>query len=129
MNTRIFRRIVPWLRGGMILAPASPRAGTAEPQAVAQFHRNVEPLLQQYCYQCHGDGMNKGGVAFDGLKSSGEILNHDLWSKVLANVRSGLMPPEKEAKPTAAEQRTLEEWVKYQAFGIDPKNPDPGRSA
>ena len=51
----------------------------------------------------------------------------ELWFRVLKNVRSGLMPPAKKARPTAGEQRLLTDWIKYGAFGIDPNHPDPGR--
>src|ERR1051325_299177 len=91
--------------------------------AVAQFRKQVQPILSEYCYDCHGDGAKKGNVAFDELKSSEALLNHDLWLKVLKNVRAGLMPPEKKAKPSADERARLEKWIKYVAFGIDPKNP------
>ena len=37
------------------------------------------------------------------------------------------MPPARKPRPTAAEQQVLERWIKYGAFGLDPKNPDPGR--
>src|SRR5262249_16477686 len=30
-------------------------------------------------------------------------------------------------RPTAEEMAQLEHWIKYQAFAIDPANPDPGR--
>ncbi len=94
---------------------------------VAQFHQKVEPLLEKYCYQCHGDGASKGQVAFDTLTSDQQVLNPALWSKVLNNLRSGLMPPQKKPRPTAAEEKQLEDWIKFQAFAIDPRNPDPGR--
>jgi len=94
---------------------------------VTSFQRDVQPILKEYCYDCHGDGAKKGNVAFDELSSEQELLNHDLWLKVLRNVRAGLMPPEKKPKPSTAERATLEKWIKYSAFGIDPQNPDPGR--
>ncbi len=37
------------------------------------------------------------------------------------------MPPAGKPRPTDQERRLLEEWIKYGALGIDPKNPDPGR--
>jgi hypothetical protein len=107
-------------------AVASERAAATDPPAVAQFHHQVQPLLEHYCYQCHGDGMTNGSVALDDLQSDAEILDRTLWSKVLVNVRSGLMPPRKETQPTTAEVKTLADWIKYGAFAIDPKNPDPG---
>jgi hypothetical protein len=88
----------------------------------------VQPILQSYCYDCHGDGMDKGQVAFDAFKSDEELVNHhDLWSRVLKNVRAGIMPPAKKRRPTAQEIETLANWIKFEAFGLDPANPDPGR--
>ena len=51
----------------------------------------------------------------------------DLWNNVLKNVRAGLMPPADKPRPTAAELKTLETWIKRDAFRIDPASPDPGR--
>ena len=53
--------------------------------------------------------------------------DHELWLKVLRNVRAGIMPPAKKTRPSAEELDRLAAWIKYDAFGIDPKNPDPGR--
>jgi hypothetical protein len=110
----------------MIFAWEGPRAGAAEP-AAAQFHQDIQPILREYCYQCHGDGMSKGNVAFDELNSDSEILNQDLWSKALGKLRAGLMPPQGEKRPGPAELQRVEDWIKYGAFGIDRLNPDPGR--
>jgi len=30
------------------------------------------------------------------------------------------MPPAKKPRPSAADVRQLEDWIKYQAFGLDP---------
>ncbi len=99
----------------------------AETPAVTQFRREVEPVLKEYCSDCHADGESKGGVAFDVFKTDAALLHPDLWFNVLKNTRAGLMPPSKKPRPSVAEQQTLERWIKYAAFGIDPKNPDPGR--
>jgi len=103
-----------------------PAAAASLPVA-AEFRKDIQPLLQEYCYDCHGDGAKKGNVAFDELNSE-ELAQHpDLWLKVLKNVRAGLMPPQNKARPSLGEQLKLEHWIKYSAFGIDPVNPDPGR--
>ena len=102
--------------------------GAAEADAVAQFKKDVQPLLANYCYDCHGDGEKKGQVAFDGFASDDALVdNKDLWLKVLKNVRGGIMPPARKSQPTAEEKQALEKWIKYKAFGIDPQHPDPGR--
>jgi hypothetical protein len=118
-----------WLRptGLLALALSCPCAwGAASP--MTRFHETVEPILKEYCYDCHGDGMNKGKVAFDEFKSDDELLaRRDLWFAVLKNVRAGLMPPEKKPRPSAEQTRALADWIKRDAFGLDPQNPDPGR--
>src|SRR4051794_11618863 len=95
--------------------------------AGAQFGKDIQPILKEFCYDCHGDGAKKGNAAFDELKSDDALLNHELWLKVLKNTRAGLMPPEKKPRPSVEERAKLEQWIKYSALGIDPKNPDPGR--
>ena len=71
--------------------------------------------------------MSNGGVAFDELQSNEQVFDRELWSKVLKNLRARIMPPPKAPRPTAAEQKVIEDWVKYEAFGIDANHPDPGR--
>ncbi|MGZ5544265.1 MAG: DUF1587 domain-containing protein, partial [Limisphaerales bacterium] len=94
----------------------------------ADFHKSVQPLLTQYCGDCHFDGAKKGNIAFDEFKSDDELLaNRDLWFKALKNVRAGLMPPANKPKPSGDEIGKLTEWVKSDVFQIDPANPDPGK--
>jgi mono/diheme cytochrome c family protein len=93
----------------------------------ASFKAQVQPLVQQYCSDCHADGAKKGGVAFDELKTRDEILDPHLWFRVLNNIRAGIMPPPKKPQPTPDEKKQLEQWIKSAAFREDPQNPDPGR--
>ena len=101
---------------------------TAAESAAAKFHREIQPILKEHCYDCHADGANKGNVAFDEFKSDQALLaKPELWSAALKNVRAGLMPPPKKARPSEAQVKALEQWIKRDAFGLDPANPDPGR--
>jgi hypothetical protein len=100
----------------------------AESPAVARFQDAIQPVLMEYCYGCHGEGMKKGGVAFDGFASDEAMLkNRDLWWAVLRNVRAGIMPPAQKPHLAATEIQLLADWIKRDVFGIDPQNPDPGR--
>ena len=94
----------------------------------AEFQGHIRPLLQEFCFDCHGDGANKGAVTFDQFKSPTEMLDKtDLWLAVLRNTRAGLMPPAKKPQPTLEQKRRLEQWIKTAVFASDPQNPDPGR--
>jgi hypothetical protein len=101
---------------------------SSEDQALAQFQKVVSPILRERCYECHGDGAKKAGIAFDALTTSDQILhNPQLWLKVLRNTRSHIMPPPDEKQPTTTEQIALEQWIKTGGFQLDPNQPDPGR--
>ncbi len=118
----------------ILAAPGSSSAGGPEPtprtdaSAAARFHDEVESILADHCSSCHGMGSKKGGVSLDGFVSDDAMLaRRDLWNNVLKNVRAGLMPPADKPRPTADELKTLEDWIKRDAFRLDPSNPDPGR--
>jgi len=103
-------------------------ARAAEVSGAMEFHKGVEPIIHQYCYECHGDGEKKGGVAFDEFASDQAILtNRDLWWTALKYLRAGIMPPPKHDRPTPAEKQRIAAWVKSAVFAIDPNNIDPGR--
>ena len=100
----------------------------AEVSGAAQFHKDIQPILTEYCYDCHGDGEKKGNVAFDAFTSDQSIVtNRDLWWNALKYLRAGIMPPNKKPKPTDAEKQVMANWIKTEVFGIDLNNPDPGR--
>src|ERR1700712_2873701 len=57
------------------------------------FKKEIQPVLDEYCYDCHGNGNKKGGVQLDGFENEGALHDHKLWLRALKNVRSGIMPP------------------------------------
>ncbi len=112
-----------------VLASLIPLLGSAAGlPAATEFHKRVQPLLQTYCSDCHEEGAHKGNVAFDEFKSDQEALSdHQVWRRALNMLRAGLMPPSGKPRPSAAEREQIVHWIKYGVFGIDPRNPDPGR--
>jgi uncharacterized protein DUF1592/uncharacterized protein DUF1588/uncharacterized protein DUF1587/uncharacterized protein DUF1585/uncharacterized protein DUF1595 len=111
---------------GSLALIASSEAVT-EKSPLRVYQDAVLPILEKHCYECHGDGYDKGKVAFDSLETDEQILKPDLWVRVLLNTRAGLMPADQKPRLSPAEQQTLERWIKYDVFQIDPANPDPGR--
>ncbi len=103
-------------------------ARAADLQGATQFHKDIEPIVRQYCYDCHGDGVKKGGVSFDEFASDQAILtNRDLWWTALKYLRSGVMPPPKHDVPTPEERQRVAGWIKTAVFDIKADDPDPGR--
>ncbi len=104
------------------------RAAAGENPAAERFENDIQPLLIDYCYRCHADGLKKGNVAFDQGSASELIGKKDLWWAVLKNVRAGLMPPAGKPRPTDKDVQLLADWIKRDVFNIDPRDPDPGRA-
>ena len=45
----------------------------------ADYRREIEPILKEFCYDCHGDGASKGKVTLDEFKTDGALLgDHEL---------------------------------------------------
>ena len=111
-----------------VVLATRPALGSEGNSAAARFREQVEPILADHCYGCHGNGIKKGSVTLDDFPSDESILGRkELWNSVLKNVRAGLMPPADKPRPTSDELRTLEDWIKRGAFDLDPADPDPGR--
>lgn len=98
-------------------------------RAEADLQHQVLPLLKQYCWDCHGDGANKGDLALDGYTNVSLVLrDKKVWDQVLRNVQSGDMPPKKKkTQPTEAQREVVARWIQNTLFPIDPDHPDPGR--
>jgi mono/diheme cytochrome c family protein len=62
-------------------------------------------FVKQHCVECHNDSISEGGFRGDRLtKELGDSANHQAWSRVLARVQSGEMPPPQDVdRPTEAE--------------------------
>jgi Protein of unknown function (DUF1588)/Protein of unknown function (DUF1587)/Protein of unknown function (DUF1592)/Protein of unknown function (DUF1595)/Protein of unknown function (DUF1585)/Planctomycete cytochrome C len=100
-------------------------ASAADPRH-SSFPERVQPILEEYCGTCHGNGIKKGGLSLDVGDDDPRLHDQNLWWSVLKNVRAGIMPPPGKPRLPRAEQGALEGWIKYDAFGIDPVNLDPG---
>jgi hypothetical protein len=94
----------------------------------ASFEKDVTPLLNQYCYSCHGNGKHKGDLALDAYKSTADILkDRARWEIVAHHLRSREMPPEGKPQPTENQRDLIVGWIESEVFKTDCDHPDPGR--
>ena len=106
-----------WVFGNSVPSPPPP-----------EYHAEVQPILQKYCYDCHGDGVEKGGITLDSHADFAALTkDRILWQRVLENLNNGVMPPPDEPQPTPAEMALIENWIDRVVFDHDCSNPDPGR--
>ncbi len=98
--------------------------------ANASYDKEIRPLLDKYCDNCHGAKKQSGGVnlaGFDTPLSIGRDLQ--MWHKVLTQVHERAMPPGGKPQPTDPERETLENWLRTALNELtDTSAPsDPGR--
>ena len=89
----------------------------------ADFEKDIKPLLENYCSDCHMDGSKKGDLSLD----TPELHDHKLWSAVWENLRAEMMPPFKKSQPSPDERQRIIAWIERDVFKVDPEKPDPGR--
>ncbi|MSR47584.1 MAG: DUF1553 domain-containing protein [Planctomycetes bacterium] len=111
-----------------LMGPAGDERSTApEADARVEFARDVQPILSNHCFACHGPdpATRKGGLRLDtpagataelptGNRAivAGERDLSELVARIDADTSKKRMPPEKHGKPLTETQRaTLRSWV------------------
>lgn len=88
------------------------------------FAKELHPLLQQYCNDCHNDRKSKGGVNLARFTNSASLYRDPkLWETALRQVEERQMPPDGKntRQPTQEERLRITESLSRL---LD--NPDPG---
>ena len=86
----------------------------------------VEDYILDHCADCHGGGIEKGGLDLEELLEGEARGDKARWEHALLRVHTGQMPPPKKKRPPTAEttafQAELEKWLATEAA----TRPDPG---
>ncbi|MEK0446865.1 MAG: hypothetical protein RLZZ399_2186, partial [Verrucomicrobiota bacterium] len=94
-------RLSPRLLSIIFFVLAGDVAHCAGTGVVAQLPGNPQAFLKEYCLECHNAEKAKGEVRLDNLSLRiDSVPTADLWQKVLNQMNSGEMPPEKSKQPT-----------------------------
>ncbi len=115
-------------------AESSPAAKAKSEQAVAKadpsavFEKEIKPVLNQFCFDCHRPDKKKGDLVLTEYKDAAAVQkDRKTWEKVLLNIRGRDMPPDGKPQPTQAQRDLLTAWIEGEIFKVDCTNPDPGR--
>ena len=101
----------------LFLAPALVSQADADPR------RELEPFLEQHCYDCHDDFDPEAGLNLLDLKFDPENeTNREAWEKVFHRVESGEMPPKKEKRPEAGARTGFLKTLKTPLITADKKD-------
>jgi hypothetical protein len=79
-----------------------------------QFAETIHPLLESYCFSCHGKEKHKGKLDLSAYSSVAAVLgDYSRWETVLAKLEANEMPPEEaERRPSAELRRNIIDWIR-----------------
>ena len=97
--------------------PALPRMAPAELNAV----------VKQYCGRCHNATMKRGNLSLAGFDVGAAHAQADVAEKMVAKLRSGMMPPAGSVRPGADTVAALTLALEDRLDSAAAANPDPGR--
>ena len=82
---------------------------SAKELAVVQkdFQLTVRPVLQKFCFDCHGENKSKAGIRVDYLDGTVPDKEVRHWEIIRKQLLEEEMPPEDEAQPSTAERAAL----------------------
>ena len=93
-----------------------------------KFETDIRPLLEEYCFRCHGEEEQNADVQLSSFHTKRSLLKeHKLWQEVIHLIREEEMP-EEEPLPTPEERALLVDWLELTLNEIDwTKIKNPGR--
>ena len=114
----------------MALHVALPRAaglqqGTAPADASAAERQN---LLRRYCFGCHNDRLETGGLSLEAVDLSNVGAHPEVWERVVRKLRGGIMPPIGRPRPSEAVNDSFTSFLETALDQAAAVQPDPGRT-
>ena len=91
----------------------------------------VQPLLDRYCLTCHTDSEHRAGrvpISLEALDPVDVPAHAESWEKVVAKLRSGMMPPAGRPRPDAATYDAVAGWLEAELDRAAAADPNPGRT-
>ena len=84
------------------------------------FEEHIQPLIQQYCYSCHGEGKKlRGDLDLTPYQSDKQVFaDRETWLYILEQIETEEMPT-KEPLPTVQERQLMVKWIDQRLNDID----------
>jgi len=79
----------------------------------AQYERDVQPLLKQFCLECHSTEQKEGELDLERFGSIAQVRGDlEAWRKVIEMLEEGEMPPEDEPQLSDIQRQRLIRWTR-----------------
>lgn len=100
------------------------KSAPSESKLLAEWKDDIQPMLEHYCYDCHGDGKSKGELDLEEFPTLASMRKDPkIWEHILARVDYHLMPPPRKEQPDEEERRKLIGWINHAIFPADANDP------
>jgi len=78
-----------------------------------QFKERVQPLVETYCYTCHGKEKTEAKLDLTTFATAAQVAaRHRTWELIRERLKAGEMPPdEAKRQPTADERQAIVAWI------------------
>ena len=99
-------------------------------EAALDFASEIRPLVESYCFKCHGEKRAKADLRLDESADLAGVYQHvQAWDKALAELTAENMPPDDKPQPTPEEREKMMSWLRQTLNDPAPDAlpPDPGR--
>jgi hypothetical protein len=90
----------------------------------------VRPFLEKFCFDCHSNGAEEGGIALDDYTDAESVVqDRQSWEKILKMVAIEAMPPgDHDPLPSSEVRERVVAWIDAKLHYVDcDLPPDPGR--
>src|SRR5262249_28338792 len=87
-------------------------------------------LIDRYCVGCHNprNKANVAGLDLTTVDPSPQAKNTEVFEKVLAKLRAGMMPPAGQRRPDALEATSFISYLEHELDRAAAASPNPGRT-
>ncbi len=118
-----------WLVWGGLFSVSASLTASEDAVDEIDFLTDIRPILEFYCFDCHGYDETEGGIDLLALDEAGKVYEQRKdWEKALKQAKAGSMPPDGEEAPSSEERELIISWIHEKLSYIDPNKPvDPGR--
>ncbi len=109
---RFHLNVVSALVAGAFIMAGGPAHAAGVSKLEKEFAGPVQPILKQYCLDCHSTEKQKGELDLERFRSVAEVMKHaKVWQGVVEQIALGEMPPKNKPQLKPAEREKLLAWA------------------
>ncbi len=84
------------------------------------FERDIKPIVQTYCIECHSGDDPSGNVDFANYETEDSVTKEfEVWGNAYELISQHKMPPEDEPQPSAEELATFHRWYNQTFVNVE----------